>query len=157
MSVMSQTLDDFVHDLEQLIEEEAKAAYGETVFERWQHIIHMGRMDDPDGHAYVRGLCGDAMEIFLRFQDDRVVKASFQTDGCGASAVCGSFAAELAHGKNPDELLEITGESLMERLGGLPQEERHCAFLAAEAVQEALNDYMVKAVRAKDQELNEDR
>ena len=58
--------------------------------------------------------------------------------------VCGSFAAEMAHGKGPDELLEVTGEAILERLAGLPEEEAHCAFLAAETLQEALNDYMIK-------------
>ncbi len=83
-------------------------------------------------------------KFFLKFQDDRVHEASFQTDGCGNSAVCGSFAAEMALDKTPDELIEITGEGILEFLGGFPENDRHCAFLAAETLQEALNDYMVK-------------
>jgi nitrogen fixation NifU-like protein len=71
-----------------------------------------------------------------------VKEATFQTDGCGSSTVCGSFAAELAHGRNPDEIAEITGEMILGVLGGLPEEDRHCAFLAAETLQEALDDYM---------------
>ena len=47
-------------------------------------------------------------------------------------------------GKTPDELLEITGEAILEKTGGLPEEESHCAFLAAETVGMALNDYMIK-------------
>ena len=89
------------------------------------------------------------MEIFLKFENDRVKEASYQTDGCGSSNVCGSFTAEMALGKNPDELLEITGEAIQEKLGGLPSEERHCAFLSAETLQEALNDYMIKQTGKK--------
>jgi nitrogen fixation NifU-like protein len=84
------------------------------------------------------------MEIFLRLEGDRVKEASFFTDGCGSSTVCGSFAAELALGRTPDELIDITGERILEILGGLPEEDRHCAFLAAEALQEALNAYMIR-------------
>jgi nitrogen fixation NifU-like protein len=58
--------------------------------------------------------------------------------------MCGSFAVELALGKSPDEILDITGESILKKAGGLPEEDKHCAFLSAEALQEALNDYMVK-------------
>jgi wyosine [tRNA(Phe)-imidazoG37] synthetase (radical SAM superfamily) len=71
------------------------------------------------------------------------IKALFQTDGCGASAVCGSFTAELAIGKTPDELIEVTGEEILKVLGRFPKEDRHCCFLAAGTLQEALNDYMV--------------
>ena len=84
------------------------------------------------------------MEIFLKFENHRVKESSFQSDGCGSSIVCGSFAAEMSLGKNPDELLEITGEAILEELGKLPKEDEHCASLAAETLQEALNDYMIK-------------
>ena len=58
--------------------------------------------------------------------------------------VCGSFASEMSIGKTPDELLSITGEAIMKKLGSLPQEDEHCAFLAAETLHEALNNYMIK-------------
>ena len=144
---MSKDLDDFVDDLQNQIYDETRAAYGDVGFERWLKPRYMGRIDNPDGCARVTGPCGDTMEIFLKFENGKVRDASFQTDGCGASAVCGSFAAELAMGKDPDELIEITGESILEVLGGLPEEEQHCAFLAANTLQEALNEYMVKLSR----------
>ena len=46
-----------------------------------------------------------------------------------------------------DEVLEITGDVILKKLGGLPKEEEHCAFLAGETLQEALNDYMIKQTR----------
>jgi nitrogen fixation NifU-like protein len=49
----------------------------------------------------------------------------------------------MAHGKNPDQLMEITGEAILETIGRFPEEDRHCAFLAAETLQEALNRYML--------------
>ncbi|MBL7216743.1 MAG: iron-sulfur cluster assembly scaffold protein, partial [Desulfobacteraceae bacterium] len=81
------------------------------------------------------------------FEKDRVVEASFQTDGCGSSAVCGSFAAEMAIGKTPDEILDVTGDAILERLGGLPKDEDHCAFLAGETLQEAIGNYMIKQIK----------
>ena len=58
--------------------------------------------------------------------------------------MCGSFAAEQSLGKSPDKILNITGEAILEKLGGLPEEDKHCAFLSVDALQEALNDYMIK-------------
>ena len=141
---MSDSLDRLVSGLQNQIYEDTRSAYGERTFERWQNMLYMGTMENPDGYARVTGPCGDTVEVFLKFQDDRVHEASFQTDGCGNSAVCGSFAAEMALDKTPDELIEITGEGILEFLGGFPENDRHCAFLAAETLQEALNDYMVK-------------
>ncbi len=141
---MSEEQDDFVEMLQKQILDETREAYGQVVFERWLKPLYAGAMESPDGYGKVKGSCGDTMEIFLRFEGERVKEASFLTDGCGTSAVCGSFAAELAHGKSPDELLEITGEAILARVGGLPEDDRHCAFLAAETVQEALLGYMKK-------------
>lgn len=144
---MSDTLDDFVKELTEYIFQETKEAYGEIVYERWQKPLYKGSMEDPDGYAHLRGVCGDSMEIFLRIEGEQVKEASFRTDGCGSSGVCGSFATEMAMGKNLDELWEITGDVIVDRLGGLPEEDRHCAFLAAETLHEALNHYMIKQAR----------
>lgn len=139
---MDDEFDDFVKDLQNQIFDETRAAYGEVAFQRWLKPLYMGSLKDPDGYGRVTGTCGDTMEVFLRFERDKVREASFQTDGCGSSAVCGSFAAELARGKTPDEITEITGEEILRVLGGLPEEDRHCAFLAAETLQAALENYM---------------
>ena len=141
---MGDDLDSFVEDLQSQIFEETKAAYGDVGFERWRKPLFMGRIENPDGYGRIKGSCGDTMEVFLKFENDRVKKASFQTDGCGTSTMCGSFAAELAIGKEPDELTDITGETIINILGTMPEEDRHCAFLAAETLQDALNDYMVQ-------------
>jgi nitrogen fixation NifU-like protein len=139
---MVDEMDDFVKNLQTQIFNEARAEYGEVAFQRWLKPLYVGAMHDADGYGRVTGTCGDTMEIFLRFENDRVKDATFQTDGCGSSTVCGSFAAELAHGKGPEEITDITGERILAVLGGLPEEDRHCAFLASEALQEALDDYM---------------
>ena len=141
---MDDEFDDFVKGLQNRIFDETRAAYGEVAFQRWLKPLYMGAMEDPDGYGRVTGTCGDTMEIFLIFERDKVKKATFQTDGCGSSTICGSFAAELSHGRSPDKIAEITGEMILDVLGGLPKEDRHCAFLAAETLHEALDDYMRK-------------
>ncbi|MDM8525198.1 iron-sulfur cluster assembly scaffold protein [Desulfococcaceae bacterium HSG8] len=141
---MSDALDNFVQQLQEQIYEETKEAFGETAYQRWRNPLYMGTMESPDGYGRVKGGCGDTIDIFLKFEEDRVKEALFQTDGCGSSMVCGSFAAEMAVGKTSDELVEVTGESILEKLGGLPEENKHCAFLAAASLHEALDDYMVK-------------
>ena len=96
---MGHGIDDFSRKLQQQIYEETRSAYGEVAFQRWLNPRHMGVIKDPDGHACLHGRCGDTMEIFLKFNGDKVMEALFQTDGCGSSTICGSFAAEMAIGK----------------------------------------------------------
>jgi nitrogen fixation NifU-like protein len=144
---MGDEFDDFVKGLQNQIFDETRAAYGEVAFQRWLKPLYVGAIEDPDGYGRVTGTCGDTMEIFLQFERERVKKATFQTDGCGSSTICGSFAAELARGKTPDEVTEITGEAILNVLGGLPKEDQHCAFLATETLQKALDHYMRKQRR----------
>jgi nitrogen fixation NifU-like protein len=137
-------LDHFVQNLQEQISEKVKEDYGEVVFERWQNPLYRAVMEDPDASASLTGRCGDTMQIFLKMKDGCVERASFQTDGCGSSVVCGSFAAQLAIGRSPDELLDLSAEEILDSIGGLPEEEEHCAHLAAETVQKALEDYMLQ-------------
>jgi nitrogen fixation NifU-like protein len=146
-SAVTDDFDAFVRDLQEQVYEEARQEYGETAYERWRNPRYEGPLEAPDGYGRLTGSCGDTMEIFLRLRGDRVTEATYRTDGCGSSAVCGSFAAELALGRTPEEVTEISGESILHILGGLPEEDRHCAFLAAATLQEALESYMKRSVR----------
>ncbi len=146
---MGDRLDDFVDQLQTRIFQETRAAYGELGFERWRNPRYAGALPDADGHGRLTGSCGDTMQIFLKYENEKVLAASYLTDGCGASAVCGSLAAELALGKNADELSEITGDTILDLLGTFPQEDRHCAFLAAQTLQEAVGDYIQRQLRLK--------
>ncbi|MFH1980740.1 MAG: iron-sulfur cluster assembly scaffold protein [Pseudomonadota bacterium] len=140
---MPDHFDAFIDNLQEQIFDETRKAFGEAGFQRWRNPRYRGPMADPDSHARVTGKCGDTMEIFLKFENGRVKHAAYLTDGCGSSTVCGSFAAEMAIGRNPDELTAITGEAILGKIGTFPEEDRHCAFLAAETLHEALNRYMI--------------
>ena len=103
------------------------------------HIKH------PDGKARITGQCGDTMEIDLKFKGDRVSETSYWTDGCAYSLSAVYAAADLARGKAPDEIIEIDADVIQRTIGGLPTDHMHCAKLAAETLQSALEDYMLKS------------
>ena len=136
----------FVNRLQRQIFDDTRQAFGEAGFNRWQNPSYQGRLENPHAQAKVTGRCGDSMEIFLVFEDRRVKKAWYVTDGCGSSQVCGSFAVEMALGKTADELTDITGEAILKKIGRFPKEEEHCAYLAAETLQEALSNYMMDQI-----------
>lgn len=102
-------------------------------------------VEAPDGKARVTGSCGDTMEVSLKFSDERVTEAAYWTNGCAYSLNCICAAADLAKGKTPDEILEIEPELIQNSVGGLPQDQMHCARLSVETLHSALEDYMQKA------------
>lgn len=138
---MSNEFDDFVNGLQDQILEEAQQAYGKVAYDLWRDLKHFGPLANANGVSAVTGSCGDTIRIYLRIEDDTVREAGFTTDGCGSSQVCGSMAADLALGRPCDALAEISGELILEKLGGLPEDDHHCAWLAANALHEALGAY----------------
>jgi nitrogen fixation NifU-like protein len=51
------------------------------------------------------------------------------------------MATELARGKAVSQAKEITPEMIEAALGGLPEDHKHCASLAAATLQLAITDY----------------
>jgi nitrogen fixation NifU-like protein len=144
MALNNQQFEELVQQLQNQSFEDARSAFGEKGFNRWRNPQYHGLMEDADSHARIRGGCGDTMEIFLKFEDNRVQKASYVTDGCGSSALCGSFTAELAHGKSPEELFELSPDDILETIGTFPEKDGHCAKLSILTLHEALNVYLIK-------------
>ena len=116
----------------------------ETAFYEWLNSLQWKSPALPDGHACLTGKCGETIEMFLNFEGDHVKEAAYRTNGCISSKVCAALAAQMAHGKTTDGLLEITAETILSQLGEFPKSEEHCAFLAAQSLQEALHSYMLK-------------
>lgn len=102
-----------------------------------------GVVSQPDGHARVSSDCGDTIEMFLRMKDGRVEEAKFTSEGCVTTVASAQAASEMAIGKTVRECLAINQSSIMDYLDGLPEESRHCAYLAALALHRALRDYAI--------------
>jgi nitrogen fixation NifU-like protein len=104
----------------------------------------MGRMSEPSGHGKITGTCGETMEIYLRINGEHIKEATFFADGCASSRMCGALTVALVKGRNIDDAALIGGDTILMLIGDLPQNDTHCAFLAAEALHAAIHDWMVK-------------
>jgi len=135
-------LERFVESTQREILEQARGRYSETVLDHWMHPRGTGTIKAPDGHAGFTGPCGDRMEIALRVVDDVVTAACFLTDGCATTIAAASMAVELVEGRTVREAADIDQELILARLGGLPEENQHCAFLAEYTLRAALADYL---------------
>jgi nitrogen fixation NifU-like protein len=140
-SEMDFEIDNFVQKLQEEISEEEKETFSEVVIDRFINPRNLGSFEEPDGYARITGICGDTMEIYLRIKDEKIVKCSFFTDGCGPSIACGSIVAELATGKSIIEAKGISQETVLKACGGLPESHTHCALLASYTLNEAIKEY----------------
>jgi nitrogen fixation NifU-like protein len=117
--------------------------YSEKLIRLGTDAANNRRIERPDGYATLTGECGDRVEFFLRVSDGKVVDAAFTIDGCISAFASMAAAAEMARGRTLRGCLGINQSAIAEYLGGMPEEDRHCALLAARALQKALRDFAV--------------
>jgi nitrogen fixation NifU-like protein len=124
--------------------------YSERVIDHFKNPRNVGEIPEADGVGTVGNpVCGDLMTIYIKVKDDRIVDLKFKTFGCGAAIATSSMITELAKGKTLEEGMKITRGDVAESLGGLPPIKMHCSNLAADALHEAISDYLKKKVGQK--------
>jgi nitrogen fixation NifU-like protein len=141
---LSSDFEAHLNELQEKIYDQTLESFGPEVLKRWKEPMYMGRMENAHSKSRLTGSCGDSVEIYLKFENDKICEALFFSDGCGPSVVCGSVACELALGMDIENAASVTGQDILKVLQGLPEDKEHCAFLAAQALQEAVHDYMRK-------------
>ena len=83
-------------------------------------------------------VCGDILQLSVRWEEDVAKEAAFKTRGCTASIAAGSALAEWVTGRSRAEIGGVTTAVIEEALGGLPNESKHAAVLCADAVKALL-------------------
>ena len=141
MSQNTKDLEEFARELQNQLMEQIRRQYSHAVIDHWQNPRNFRKMENPDGYAKVKGPCGDTMEMSVKTREDRIIDCTFQTDGCGTSIACGSMTSELAKEKSLERaLLGIGSKEILDKLGGLPEADAHCALLAAETLRRAIKN-----------------
>ncbi len=119
--------------------------YNEKVMDHFSNPRNVGEIKDANGIGEVgNAKCGDIMRIYLQVENDIITDVKFKTFGCGAAIATSSMVTEMVKGKTLDEALEISNQAVAEALGGLPPAKMHCSNLAADALHEAIKDYIAK-------------
>ena len=126
---------------EEKIELLKNAGYSKKAIELYANKVNVGTIEDADVALPYTGPCGDTCKIYLKITDQNVIEdAKFQYLGCPASAGCGSIVTQSAKGKTLREAERIT-EKVIEKLGGLPGDECHCATLVLTTLCIAIKKY----------------
>jgi nitrogen fixation NifU-like protein len=117
--------------------------YSPTLVDHFLNPRNAGMMREPDGtgESEYAG-CGDLTRFFLRVRHGRAVEVRFQTYGCGPTIAAASVASELGRGRTMDELCRLTSGDVEAALEGLPEDRRHAADVAADALRAAAHDWL---------------
>ena len=120
--------------------------YSEKVMDHFMNPRNVGEIENPSGVGEVgNAKCGDIMRITLDVDDQNIIRdVKFRTFGCGAAIATSSMVTEMVIGKTLEEALKVTNDTVAEALDGLPAVKMHCSNLAADAVHEAIKDYIAK-------------
>lgn len=137
------TLDMMLDVFEQEQRDDLVARFGEKGFAVWRDAPNRTRLETPTAVGTVKGSCGDTIAIALLVSGERVTAADFDTDGCASSLIAAATAASLAVGKTLDEAVDIDEAAVVGAVGRFPDDDRHCAYLAAAAVREAVHRWMI--------------
>ncbi len=106
---------------------------------------NFGPFRGADANTRLKGPCGDTMEFWLKIELGKIVCATYTTDGCVNSLVCGCAAALLAEGKTLEEAKALTKQQVLALAGPVPQESRHCAVLALNTLNAAIEQWENKS------------
>jgi nitrogen fixation NifU-like protein len=105
--------------------------------------------------------CGDIMELYIKVKKNKKGKEiisdiKFQTFGCVVALAVSSMLTEIAKGKNLDDAIKISNADILKKSGPVPPIKIHCSVLAADALHEAIYDYLTKNKRSVPENLQKE-
>ncbi len=128
--------------------------YTKKVIQHFKNPHNFGRIKKADGIGKVGNIfCGDVMWVYIKVgkngKSGEIIKdIKFETFGCVAAVATSSVITDLAKGKTLEEAVNINKKEIVDSLGGLPPIKLHCSVLAADALSEAVYDYLTRKKRS---------
>ena len=124
------------------VKHRVNAGYSKKVLELYENKVNVGAMTEHDVALTYTGPCGDTIKLYLKiYNGDVIDDAAFQYMGCPASAACGSVLTQMVIRKTLQEARAITARDVVKVLGGLPDDEGHCAELVVTTLHKTLRKY----------------
>lgn len=132
--------------------------YQQLILEHYRHPRNKEELPEKTVEVHMANpVCGDEIRLQLRVEDDAIVEAKFQGQGCSISQASVSMMTSLLEGRPVDEALglarrftrlmhgdeEVAGDRSLGDLRALAGVSRFpvrvkCALLGFDALQEAL-------------------
>ena len=126
------------------------AIYHEMIIDYSRNPLNFGRLDDADVTYHDSNpLCGDSIDMDLKFGEGRVSGVKFHGKGCAICMACSSVITEMARGKTIDEARAIAKDDVLSELGleHLQAVRIKCALLPLKVLKYALYAHLARGGR----------
>lgn len=91
------------------------ALYQEMILDHYRRPRNKGEIENPDEKIVMKNpLCGDEIEVQIRYDGDQIAEIGFSGRGCSISQASASMMTQMIKGKSADEI-----ESLRSRFRDL--------------------------------------
>jgi len=92
--------------------------YHEMIIDYSRNPINYGKIEDHDVTFHDSNpLCGDSIDIDMKFDDNKVSDIKFHGKGCAICMACSSVLTEIVKGKEIDEVRNISKHDVLSELG----------------------------------------
>ena len=121
--------------------------YHEMIIDYSRNPINYGKIEDHDVTFHDSNpLCGDSIDIDMKFDDNTVSDIKFHGKGCAICMACSSVLTEIVKGKEIDEVRNISKHDVLSELGleHLQAVRIKCALLSLKVLKSALYSYLGK-------------
>ncbi len=122
--------------------------YTDAVIDHFMCPRNVGSMNDADGEGNCGDpACGDFLTIYIKVKNNVIDDISFLVFGCAAAIATSSMTTKLVKGKSIEQAMDITEDDIVEALGGLPENKKHCSNLGVEALRNAIYNYKQNKIK----------
>ena len=84
------------------------ALYQEMILDHYRRPRNKGTIENPDEKIVMKNpLCGDEIEVQIRYDGDQVADIGFTGRGCSISQASASMMTQIIKGKSADEIESI--------------------------------------------------
>jgi nitrogen fixation NifU-like protein len=118
--------------------------YNDTVIDHFLNPRNVGEISpaETDGFGLVGDpTCGDQMKLWIAVRGGRIAKIAFKSFGCPGAIATSSMLTALAENQTLEAARAITDDDVIEALGGIPENKKHCSLLGVRALHAAIADF----------------
>lgn len=122
--------------------------YREMILEHYRNPVNAGVIVDGDVSAKdYNAVCGDVVEIQIKFNDGKINEIKFQGSGCAISQASVDILIDLVKNKNVEYVRGLTIEDFLKTLGiQLSPLRLKCALLGLKVLKMAVYAYLGSSV-----------
>jgi nitrogen fixation protein NifU and related proteins len=124
------------------LKENYRKTYSEVATDHMVFPRNTSELTAHNGFGIIADDDGHTIALWLNIDNGIVTQACFTAENCPTCTAAGSMVTELAMGKSIPQVRLVTAQGVLENLGGLPSQEQHCAKLATDTLQMALEDFL---------------